>query len=282
MTKYANIMLIFVTLLWGLTFPLIKLALVHISPSMFVLVRFILAALIFLPVLLWDLRHSTRTLLFAGLALGLMNSIIYLTQTIGLQTISPSRSAFITGMNVILVPFLLPLAGLGRPGKRDIGCALLSLMGLYILTAGGHHTFSTGDAWTLLCAIAYAVVIVFIQWLTLTCNVRHYRLLTFYQILFTIPAAAIAATGNNISGLFQPHVVIALLFCASGATVLAFYLQLKYQQHTSANQAALIYCLEPVFATLTAFVMIGNAIPLQTWIGGAIMLSSLIISIHRR
>ncbi|MCP4473202.1 MAG: DMT family transporter [Gammaproteobacteria bacterium] len=271
----ANLMLVIVTLLWGLTFPFIKIAMAHVSPGAFVCARFALAALALLPIMLFDLYKSNHKLLLAGLVLGLFNSVIYLTQTIGLQTISAPRSAFITGINVLLVPFLLPLVRMGKLRKLDIGCALLSLLGLYVLTAAGAHTLSRGDLWTLLSAVLYAVAIIYIQWVTP--KFKHYRLLTFYQIVFTLPLAA-ATAGSHFSGFLHRDVIISLLFCALGATALALYLQIKYQQYTRATQAALIYCLEPIFATIAAFFITGNTIALQTLLGGAIIFISLVLS----
>jgi len=276
----ANIYLVLVTVMWGLTFPLIREAVSYIHASTFVFIRFGLAAICFLPFAYANFRKSSKALLIAGLALGVLNSGIYIFQTTGLETISASRSAFITGSNVLFVPFLLPLFQLGRPRKIDIISALICLLGLYILTGSNLHGISRGDLWTLASALCYAVSVVFVQWVSP--RLKGYSLLTFYQILFAVPIAAIISAGNGFSGIFHIKVLIAVLFCSIVATIIGLYLQMKYQQYTTATRAALIFSLEPVFASIFAYFINGDPITSHMLLGGGVVLLSIIIPVLAR
>ena len=258
-----------------MTFPLIRDALPFVNASAFVFVRFVLASVLFLPIVLVNFRRPSKALLAASLVLALLNSGVFLFQTIGLETISAPRSAFITGTNVLIVPFLLPLLKLDRPHLLDVVSALICLWGLYILTGANIDGFSQGDFWTLGCAVSYAFVIVFVQWVTP--KIKGYSALAFYQILLGVPIMGLAASGASFKGLFTPQVLVALVFCSLFATVVAFYLQMKYQQQVSAPKAALIYMLEPVFASLFAYFINKDQITKETLIGGAIILASLLI-----
>lgn len=273
----ANLYILLVTVFFGLTFPLIKEAVAYVDASSFVFVRFVISALVLLPFVLSSLSRWNGIVIIAGLALGVLNCGTYIFQTIGLQTIDASRSAFITSTCVVMVPLFLPLFGLGMPKKLDCICASLSLFGVYIITGTHFSGLRMGDAWTLGCAATYALSVVFIQWVTP--KIKHYSLLTFYQILFTVPVAFIASSDNSFSGLLHPPVIIAILFCSIFATSLALYLVMKYQQDTTATQAALIYAMEPVFASIFAYFINKQTISLTTLFGGGLILVAVVLPI---
>ena len=269
-------------LIWGLTFPLIHSAIANIPPTIFVLLRFGLATLCILPFLKKSRQDFSRYMIYAGLILGLVNIGIFLFQTIGLQTVAGPRTAFITSLSVVMVPFLSPLLGLGKPKLCDYAAALLCMLGIYYLTGASLTDFSTGDAWIFGCAIATALSIVIIQ--KVSGKIEHASNFAFLQIAFTVfwvlPTLVIPlpASFSFSASLSQPIVLGALMFCAFIATVLAFFLQVKYQQYITAFKAALILALEPVFATLFAALFFGAHITLPIIIGGSLVVLSTLLS----
>ncbi len=269
----ANFYLVLITAIWGLTFPLIRGAISYINPFLFVCIRFALAAMILLPLISRQFALTYKRLLLFGLVLGLLNSAAYIAQTIGLATIHSGRSAFITGFSVVLVPFLLPLFRLGKPRLIEIISALLCLAGLYVLTGADVSHVSNGDIWTLASAILFALSIASVHYVTR--KVKEYRLLTFYQILFTIPLALICSPSLTIAPFANPTVVLSILFCAIFATSLALLVQMKYQPLTTAPKAALIYALEPFFASLFGFLLNKEPFTAHILSGGIIILLSL-------
>lgn len=272
----AELWLLLVSVLWGLTFPLIHDALLHISASFFVTARFLIAGIVFCPFVFGQLKKTSKTILANALALGALNTIAYFCQTKGLETIQPSRSAFITGVSVILVPFLMPLFKLGKPKLNDVYCVLLCLAGLYILTGATLTGFSIGDSWTLIGALATASTICLIQ--RLSKKSSQVLLLVFYQIIFTIPVPILFTSTTDYSHLFNLTALIAILFCAVFATNIVFYLQLRYQRDTSATRAAIIYALEPVFATFFSYFIVHEPITPHTLIGGTLIFCSIAIT----
>lgn len=275
LTAKANLYLLLATIIWGLTFPLLRSALTNIDPSLFVAIRFLLAAIILLSFVWSKLPKTNNQILICSLIMGLLNSVAYLAQTIGLQTISAARSAFITGMSVILVPLLAPFFKVGSLRFIDIFSTLISLLGLYFLTGANLHDISTGDNWTLLCAVAFALQIVYLQ--QTSKKINDYELLAFYQLLFTVPVALLFAPLTTYPNLFYPNVIIALLFCAIFATTIAYFIQAKYQRYTTPTTVALIFALEPVFATIFGVLINRDGISVHTVIGGLLILLSLVI-----
>lgn len=271
----VNLILVVVTAMWGLTFPLIENAVSLVSPGFFVAIRMLIALLSVLPLLFFYWRETTKFLLWGSLALGLLNTATYIFQSEGLLTIPSSRSAFITGINVVLVPILMPLFGLGRPDRIAMVSVLICLAGLYILTGHNLQGLSIGDLWTFGCAVTYALFVIIMQ--IMSARVKNHSLLCFYQILFSIPLALPFVGPMNFSAIMQGPVVMALIFCSLFATSLAIYLQARVQQYTTATNTALIFTLEPVFATIFAYYINGAAITLDTIIGGILIIFSILL-----
>jgi len=275
-TTTATLYLFLVTVIWGLTFPLVHNAVAHIDPFLFVFLRFLLGAITLLPLVWVSIKKTETKLLMGSIILGIVNSAAYTTQTISLQTESAARVAFITGLCVILVPFFMPLFKLGKPRLLEIICALICLIGLYILTGANINNISVGDMWSLLCAFLFATAITYLQRLSL--QVKNHKPLAFYQILFTAPLPLLFSLHANYTVILRPSVIIALLFCAIAATSIAIYLQSKYQHFVSAPKAVLIYSLEPVFASVFGVILSDEILTREIIIGGLLILFSLALS----
>lgn len=261
--------------MWGVTFPLIRNALHEVDAVTFVFLRFMLAALVLLPFISHLLKKTSPALLWGGLLIGFFNAVAYLSQTIGLQTVSSARAAFITGASVIWVPLFAPFFCLTRPAILDFICAGLGFLGLYILTGPGQSSFTSGDLWIILTSLSFALQILFLQRLNQT--ITHYPLFTFYQILFTLPYVMLGLQHPTFAAALQPAALTGILFCAIFATSLAYYLQNKYQKHSSAPKAALIYALEPVFASAFGLALNNESLSKEIYYGGSILLLSLFL-----
>lgn len=270
----ANLYLLLIAAIWGTTFPLIRNAVAEINPSLFVFVRFVLAALIILPMIWRQLNKTTTTLLLNSFIFGLLNCVSYSAQTTGLQTVSSATSAFITAVYVVLVPFLAPIFKAGKLQAIDIVSSLVCLLGVYVLT-GADMELNKGVWWTLLSAVGFAFQIAYMQ--RLSVQIKNYRLLTFYQLLFTVPPVFLFTRGADYHPLVQTDVVIGLVFCAVFATAVVYLVQTKYQKFTTASKAALIFALEPVFAAILGYLINGETITKNIAFGGLLILFSLVI-----
>ena len=275
-TNKASLYLLLVTAAWGCTFPLIKASMATIQPTVFVATRFILATLILLPFVVTKFNKTSRTMLLSGLALGVLNGFIYIMQAIGLQTISSSQSAFIIGTNVIFIPFLARLFRINKFDKVGIFSAIICSIGLFIFTDFAIK-IGVGSFWCMLSALSIAISVIVLQVVTQKVELDCY-LLTFYQVLFSIPIPLLFAFHlDGYAQLLKINIIISLLFCAVIASVVALVLQAKYQHHVGATKAALIYSLEPIFACLSGLVLINEQISTNMLIGGGIMLFGLVL-----
>jgi drug/metabolite transporter (DMT)-like permease len=263
-----------VTLIWGSTFVVVKGALVDASPLPFLGIRFTLAGILLFLVMGRGLGE--RQALGPGFLLGVFLFAGYLCQTTGLLYTTPSKSAFITGFAVILVPFLQVLHGF-RLRVATIAGALLGLAGIYFLVLpSGVHAINRGDVLTLFGAVSFAVHIVLVGSYTRRFSFRH---LVPVQIL-VVGLLAAAALPLNLD--FRLHwtagLIGALLLTAVLATGFAFSVQNWAQQFTPPAHTALIFALEPVFAALTSRLVLGERLGGKVFMGSALILAGMVVS----
>ena len=262
------------TLIWGSTFVVVKEALVDASPLPFLGIRFTLAGILLFLVLGRGLGE--RQALGPGFLLGVFLFAGYLCQTTGLLYTTPSKSAFITGFAVILVPFLQVLHGFHLRAATIAG-ALLGLAGIYFLVLpSGLHAVNRGDVLTLFGAVSFAVHIVLVGSYTRRFSFRH---LVPVQIL-VVGLLAAAALPLNLD--FRLHwtagLIGALLLTAVLATGFAFSVQNWAQQFTPPAHTALIFALEPVFAALTSRLVLGERLGGKVFMGSALILAGMVVS----
>lgn len=272
----GDTILLFVTLCWGLSFPFIENAVQVADPMVFVTVRFLLAALFLTPTIIFSTSHHSKNVFIAGILLGACNTIIYASQSIGLQTLTAAETAFITSINVVLVPFILPFFALGKPRVHDILGSLLCFLGLFFLLGHDLSHANIAYAWVCLAAIFVAISIAYLQKVTSKKICVNY--LVFYQVLFTAVFSSIFTIHKDYHTIVSVNVIEAILFCAFFATTLALWLQAKYQHYTTASHAAMIFSLEPVFASLAGYMINHETLSWHAWVCGGLIFLGVLIS----
>ena len=254
-SKAPQLALIMITMLWGGTFVAVKLALNYASPMFFVGCRFAAAALAVALISLPHLRAVQVKELWAGALIGVSLTVGYGTQTVGLQTISSSESAFLTALYVPLVPILLWLLFRKRLHIMIWLGASCAFIGLVLLTGNGlgQLQLSFGQLITLLGAIAIALEIILISHFAGRVNLQR---VTVIQLLFASLFAFLA----------MPLVGALVQLVMNWA-----------QRAVSPAQAAIIYAGEPVWASLFGR-LAGERLPFMALVGGFLVVLGVIIS----
>lgn len=258
---------------WGASFTLVKNVLNRIAPEPYIFYRFTLAGVILL-VLAVSRRGVTRVLLRPAITLGALVFVGYWLQTRALMLISPSRSAFLTGLYVVMVPFCDAVVYRVRVSARAWAGSVLALIGTAALIGGFDARPSWGDALTAGCAVLFAFHVI----LTARYSTEHSATgLAAVQILFVGLAAAPFS-------LFAPRmpitreVVIVIVFTAVVTTALAFTALMWAQAHVSATEAAVILAFEPVAASLTSILWDREPITISFIAGAILILAAMIVS----
>jgi drug/metabolite transporter (DMT)-like permease len=269
------LLLVLVTLIWGTTFPGVKIVTQSLTPAELVAARFLLSAIVFLPFL----RGSSLKLWRDALPLGILLFASFLTQAVGIQDISSGRAAFITGLNVIFVPLALPFLGKSVPKVAFIA-AFLALLGIGVMSFDANALrFSIGDLWTLGCAISYAGYVLLLD----RVSSRHSSLqLSAAQVLVVgILAGLWALPGlleHGIPKALFGSSLLPVLYLGLVAAGLTTLLQTVAQKAVPVFQAAVLYSLEPVFAAIFSYWWLGEVLNLNGWIGAGLVLLAMILS----
>ena len=276
----AHLLLVFVTFVWGATFISIKNALHDATPLTFNAVRMALAAVVLTAIYYRDLRGLSRGAVIAGSLVGVFLWLGYEFQTPGLQYTTASKSAFLTGMSVVLVPLFLAIGWRRHINRWTLFGVLIAFIGLYLMTIPAHDpgltTVNKGDVLTIFCAIAFAFQIIFVGRATQ----RH----AFRQVVVveTIVCAVLMAISVPLVEtpriVFSSQVVWAILITGLLGTALGFGAQGWAQQFTPPTHTALIFSLEPVFALATSYILLGERLGLRAGLGAAMILGGVLMS----
>lgn len=272
----ADLALLGVAAVWGVTFILVKDALAGIGPYYFLGMRF-LAAFIFLAVIYWKrLKNTDFKTLAAGVAIGFFLYAGYAFQTVGLQYTSASKAGFITGMAVVLVPLMCAASSRRLPGTAPATGAFSAALGLSALTLGNEVAVSYGDVLVFLCAVSYALHIILVG--RYSPKYDPVVLATVQIGMVAAASIACAAALEEMPVMLTGEVWVALLVTALPATALAFLIQNVVQRFTSPTHTAIIFTMEPVFAAAFAWLLGGEILSLKQWAGCFLILAGMLVA----
>ena len=262
----AQIGLLFVTIIWGITFVIVKAALNDAPPFSFAALRFGLATLITLLIVNKNIITITKNEIIGGILCGFFLFLGYAFQNFGLMNTTATKSAFITSVSVLIVPFILVAMDIQKVKLRIWLAVVLATFGLYLLILPGGG-INIGDVITFGCAVSFALhIIAQDNYLK-----KEIRLLPFIciQLAFVTLISFIHAQ------VFEPEAIIwstrltyAIIITGIFATLIALLIMVWAQKILNPSETALIFAMEPVAATLFAMVFAGEILGLLGWIGG--------------
>jgi drug/metabolite transporter (DMT)-like permease len=279
----AHVLLVMITLIWGATFVVIKNALADISVLLFNAIRLTLAAVTLAVVFHRELPSISRGALRDGAILGFLLWFGSELQITGLKYTMPSKSAFLTGMAVVLVPIFLAIFWKRKIGPWNAIGVGSAFGGLYLLTvpASSHsivsfQRISRGDLLTLGAAVVFAFHIICMEHATQAYRWQQIAVLQTATCAFLMIAAVPLGAPSYV--LWSGRVIWGILLTGFLSLALAFTVQAWAQQFTPATHTALIFSLEPVFAWLTSFIFLGERMGARGLVGAVLILAGVVIS----
>ncbi|MGA2831457.1 MAG: DMT family transporter [Terracidiphilus sp.] len=297
----AYLLMLFVVAVWGSTFVLVKSALSDATPAAFNLVRMTLAFAVLGVAYHRYWRAIRGWQVASGAIVGLCLAVGYQFQTTGLALTTPSKSAFITGLLVVLVPLFSMVPGLRPPGARPprwnafLG-AVMAFIGIVLLTAPAAsqssdtaslltHTarllpdmtsINLGDLLTLGCAVAFAFHCLALSRFSPRIAFQPLALL---QVGFCALFMALSLPLIEHPRIaWTPRLAVALAITAVLATAAAFSIQSWAQSVLPATHMALLLTLEPAFAWLTSFLVMGERLGLRPASGAMMILAGIALT----
>ncbi|RHW42288.1 DMT family transporter [Neobacillus notoginsengisoli] len=282
----ADIILLSVSFVWGITFVMVQNAISFLEPFSFNGIRFLTAAF-FLGIWLLiferrQLQKLNARILFSGAFIGLFLFVGYAAQTAGLLYTTSSKAGFITGLSVVLVPLFSFMLLKQRPGRNAVIGVLVATIGLFLLTMTGVSPLNKGDGLIFICAIGFAFHIIFTGKYS---SQFPSLLLTIIQIATVGVLSSLFAfvfddwqKAFTPSVIFSGEVLFALAVTAILATALAFLAQTAFQKYTSATRVALIFAMEPVFAAAAGFMWANEVLTASALAGCLLIFAGMIFS----
>ncbi|WP_018249913.1 DMT family transporter [Orenia marismortui] len=272
----ADLALLFVVVIWGSTFAIMKGVFEVITPFYFLTLRFTFATLVLSFVFLNRTKKLNLDTLKKGVWTGIFLFGGYALQVTALKLTEASKVGFITGLAVVLVPILSALVFKKIPELMTVFGVGLATIGLVLMTFNGEILFKLGDLLVLISTISLAI---------------HILLVDKYvkdqdPILFAIIQIGTVALLSSIVSAFEGSYVlvsdmsiwISVIFMGVFATALAFIIQNKAQQFTTPTRTAIIFIMEPVFGALFAYLYLGEVISVRGYWGGLLIVLGMLFS----
>ncbi|BAI81268.1 drug/metabolite transporter [Deferribacter desulfuricans SSM1] len=274
----ADISLIFISLIWGSTFVIIKEAIEDVNVFSFLTIRFGLATIIML-FFVFKRVDKLRDSFVPGLFLGLTLFAVFAFQTIGLKYTLASIAGFLTGLYVIFVPILSVIFLKQVPRITSIIGVIFALSGLYMISFYGEVAeFNIGIVFLILNAFFIAIHIILIDIYSKKYDVV---ILTFIQflVIFVLSFLFSLLFKENLFDItFNGELIFAFILTGVFATVVAFFIQILMQKYTTPTKAALIFTFEPVSAAFFGYLIGAEILAFKQYIGSFLILLSIIIS----
>ena len=267
--------LVGITAIWGSTFLIVHTAMEFSGPAFFVGVRFVVAGLFATLIFRRDVAGMSWRDIGAGASIGAMIWLGYGLQTIGLQTISSTTSAFITAFYVPLVPLLQWIVFRKAPGLFTMIGVTLAFIGLALVSGpGADVSFNIGTLLTILCTIPVAIEIILISWFAGRINLGRVTVVQLWT------AGLLGFASMPFLGEGVPEFSWVWLSAAFGLGVASMLIQLAMnwaQRTVSPTRATIIYAAEPVWAGLLGF-LAGDRMTALGLLGSASIVSGVVVS----
>ncbi|PLX19293.1 MAG: hypothetical protein C0601_02250 [Candidatus Muiribacterium halophilum] len=275
----AIILLLFVNLIWGTTFSVVKKALNSVKVSDIIFLRFLIGIIVLIPFLYFKkIKSFDRFTIIGGSIAGLFLAGGYFFQTLGLKYTGATKSAFVTGLYVITVPFFSYMILKKRPAAKNIYGLIIATLGtiLLFLESDISLKLNTGDILTIFCALCFGVQIVI-----LSKFIRKNNFLEFTLIqLIIVCILAFIFSFNHIfevdilnTALWKVLFVVGFLgtgFCFLGQSI--------SQNSLSADEAAVIYTSEPLFGGIAGFLFLNEILQPFQILGGILIITGILVS----
>lgn len=278
-------MLLITAVVWGSGFVVTAIALEYLSAYQVMAGRFILAAIILSLLFGKKFKTFTKSVIWKGAILGTILYIGFALQTVGLEYTTPSKNAFLTAVNVVIVPLIAYLVYKRKVDRYETIGSIITLIGIGFLSLQGSMTISIGDALSLACAVAFAFDIFYTNHFVKKEDALSLTIVQFITASF-IAVIAVLIQGD-IPTTFEKEALYSIIYLAVFSTTIAYVFQNIAFQYTTATKGAIILSLESFFGMLLSVLFLHEVLTGRMVIGAALIMIAILItelkpSFHRK
>ncbi|KYH31911.1 putative DMT superfamily transporter inner membrane protein [Clostridium tepidiprofundi DSM 19306] len=273
---YADLSLFIVAIIWGGGFIAVKNSIDDVSPFYLLTLRFGISSIIMAIILHKRIKNITKKDIKAGVIVGIFLFLGFVAQTYGIKYTTAGKNAFLTGVNVIIVPFLYWMVSKKKPDIYAFVSAFISFIGMAMLTLNGGLYIGIGDGLTILCAFFFAGHIVAVGYYTDTTDPIILSIVQMAAVtIFSLICAFVFETPPTT---INKSLIIGVGYISIFSTMLAFIIQNVAQKYTYPTHAAIILCLESVFGSIFSVIFLKEIFTIKMIAGCVLIFIAIITS----
>lgn len=276
-TRSAELMIVIVALIWGTGFVTTKMAMENGVGAYYLLfIRFFVAFILLFFILKFKGIRINREKIMPSVMQGLLLTIAYTIQTIALHYTTPAKNSVLSGLNVIFVPYILYIFFRKKLDIFTIVSSVLAFLGTFLLS-GNISNFSEinkGDLLSIICAVFFALYIIFIEKYAKNVNVFETTFVQFVTV--SIACFLLSLFNGEVKTLSAPAYVFTIYLGLFG-TFISYNLQIMAQKVLSASRTVLFLSLEVVFGVALSVILGYDTFSLNILIGTILVFIGIII-----
>nr|WP_326121855.1 DMT family transporter [Metasolibacillus meyeri] len=272
----ANILMVIVTMFWGLSYTFMVMGLDALETYNIVALRCIIAFAVAGLIFYQKMLKINKQMIFYASIQGFLLFVVFSLSLFGLQTTSASNAGFILSLTVVLVPIFVSILEKKLPSRAITFAIIMTMIGICVLTLQESMSFQIGDILVAIAAVCYAIYLILNSKFTKNVDSITYGVYQLgfagifgavFCLFFEIPTIPTTTSGwIAILGLG----IICSAFCFIGQSVA--------QKYTSPTHTGLIFSLEPIFAAIFALIFLSEVVTMQLLIGGALILAGNVVA----
>ncbi len=272
----ADGMLLVTAIVWGSGFVITAIALEYLTAYQVMAGRFLLAAIILIVLFGYRLKRASKSVIWKGMLLGTILYIAFALQTVGLQYTTPSKNAFLTAVNVIIVPLIAFAVYKRRIDGYEIIGSIIAIVGIGFLSLQGSLTMNIGDALSLACAVAFAFDIFCTNLFVQKEDAIALTIIQFITAAFL--GVLVVVSQGDIPTSLEKEAIYSIVYLAIFSTTLAYLFQNVANQYTSATKAAIILSTESFFGMVLSVIFLHEVLTSRMVIGAVLILLAILIA----
>ncbi|KFM99413.1 DMT family transporter [Bacillus clarus] len=269
-------MLLITAIFWGSGFVVTAIALEYLTAYQVMAGRFALASLILTILFGYKFKSFTKPVVWKGAILGILLYTGFALQTVGLQYTTPSKNAFLTAVNVVIVPIITYLIYKRRIDRYEILGSVIAIVGIGFLSLEGSMTINIGDALSLACAIAFAFDIFYTNLFVQKEDAISLTLVQF--ITATLIGLVALFIQGDIPKTMEKEAMYSIVYLAIFPTVISYIFQNISHQYTTATKVAIILSTESFFGMLLSVVFLHEVLTGRMVVGAMLIMVSILIA----
>ncbi|HWO96414.1 MAG TPA: DMT family transporter [Bacillus sp. (in: firmicutes)] len=269
-------MLLITAIIWGSGFVVTAIALEYLTAYQVMAGRFVLATLMLTMIFGYKLKKLTKSVVWKGAILGTILYIAFALQTVGLQYTTPSKNAFLTAVNVVIVPIIAYLIYKRRIDRYEMIGSVIAIVGIGFLSLQGSMTINIGDVLSLACAVGFAFDILYTNLF-----VQREDAISLTIVQFTTASLISVVTvfiQGDIPTMMEKEAMYSIVYLAVFSTMIAYLFQNMAHQYTTATKAAIILSTESFFGMLLSVLFLHELLTGRMVMGAALIMTAILIA----